>query len=116
MDEKTFGERITDSISGPPKKRVTITFPEEVFSDLDKYSKEFSADCYWLAIKQLLDFFHEQKDGDIKSLMIMQAVSETKGRIEDLDERVCKLEHPQPENKQSFGRKKEKECEKECVI
>lgn len=113
-NEMSFTKKIKESIIGPPKKRVTITFPEEVFNVLDKYSKEYSADCYWLSIKQLLDFFVEQKDGDLKSVMIMQHISEMKGKVEEMDERIYNLEHPKDEKKsfQTFGKNEVKKDEK----
>lgn len=107
MEEKRFGERITDEISGPPKKRVTITFPEEVFANFDKYAKDNSADCYWLAIKQLIDFYIEQKEGDLKTVMIMQTIQELKTDIEAIQDKLHKIENQKEENFQTFGTKEE---------
>ena len=109
MEEKRFSEKIIDSISGPSQKRVTITFPQEVFDIFGGYAKENSADCYWLAIKQLIDFYISQKEGDLKTAMIMQTITEMKADIENIYEEIHKVKNSKEENFQTFGKKEKKE-------
>jgi len=63
------------------QKKVLITFPKDVFENLSNYSKDNSADCYWLAIKQLLDFHKSQNELDLRMMMLLERGDQLKEEI-----------------------------------
>lgn len=84
MDQKSFPEKIQEVITGPPKRTVPITFPEIVFNEFSDFAKENSANCYWLAIKHLLDFYKKQIEEDIKLKLIMSQINGLQEQIDEL--------------------------------
>ncbi|MDP2692267.1 MAG: hypothetical protein Q8O88_01345 [bacterium] len=110
--EQRFRDAVLESIQGPPKFRIPITFPEQVLKEFAAYAKENSADCYWLAIKQLLDFKREQLEGDLKSVILMQQIQDLREILDEVDIRLSKLEQPrQAKERKTFGQKEEKKNE-----
>lgn len=108
MEEKRFSETIKDQISGQPKRKILVTFPIDVFDSFDLYAKENTADCYWLAIKQLLDFYKSQTEADIKSVLLLDYIKQLESKVDDLNQRLEKLEKPTVKNFQTFGNSEEK--------
>lgn len=104
---KSFKEKVEEAIKEPLKKRIPITFPEDVFISFDKFAKENTADCYWLAIKQLIDFWKEQHEGDLRTIMVLKIVEELREQVEELDKKVTELSIPKKDNFQTFGKKEE---------
>lgn len=107
MEEKRFGEKIMETISGPSRKRVPITFPEPVLNEFMDYAKNNSADCYWLAIQQLLHFYREQTEGDLKTLLVMDQIKKLETRIDELELKLVKPVETKKEFK-TFGKGDEK--------
>lgn len=100
-----FREGVLSSIAlGPEKRKITITFPENVCNDFTTFAKTNSADCYWLAIKQLLDFHREQTENDIKTMLIMQKINELQSELDELKTQ----KQPEPKKYKTFGQEEQK--------
>ena len=107
-EEKRFDEKILEQIQGSPKHRVPITFPDHVLKEFSEYAKTNAADCYWLAIKQLLDFKREQTEGDLKSVILLQQIQDIRETLDVFDARLLTIEKPEMKKFQTFGTPEEK--------
>lgn len=96
---ENFRESVLNNVS---KKKIPITFPEEVYTNFTSFAKKNSADCYWLAIKQLLDFHKEQTEGDVKTLLLMQQINDLWKEVEEL--KLKRDQSPEPKKYKTFGK------------
>lgn len=54
-EKRTFGEEVKDRIFKKPETiPITISFPKDVLTEFQEYSKIYANDCYWLGILRLL--------------------------------------------------------------
>ena len=102
-EEKRFSEKILDNIQRETA-RIPITFPKTVYDRFSEFAKRESNDCYWLAVKQLLDFHEEQTEGDFRTAVVLEAIKDVKNDISELDDRVTTLEKPKVKDFQTFGK------------
>lgn len=114
-EEKQQGikERVMDKIHA--QRVIKITFPINVYEKLDSFAKENTNDCYWLAVKQLLDFYEESKEADSRILMLMQRDDDLLVEINRLAKDVEELkgEKNKPREVKHFGTKLEKDVKKD---
>ena len=104
MEEmKSFPDKVIDQISGPIKRKIPITFPEPVFLEFAKLARDEAADCYWLAIKQLIDFKRDQIEGDLKTIMVMQQIQDLKEQLDIIHNRLLAVEKPVRPVLKTFG-------------
>lgn len=98
-EEKTrkalnFKHDIEQTIRKPYKPNaVLITFSnaavKEEFTD---FAKAETGDCYWLAIKQLLDFYKDQTAGDAKTIMLLKMIEDLRSEVAILDQKVANIQ------------------------
>lgn len=83
-----FGTKIKEEISKVPPKKVifkNITFPIDLFDEFDKYAEDTSGHCYWLAIKELMEFKKKETEVNSQVALLLKV-------IESMDERIVELE------------------------
>ena len=103
---ESFKEQVHKQIN--MQRRIPITFPIKVADRLDQFAKDNCNDCYWLAVKQLLDFFEENKGKDFTTKLLMDKDSRLDERIESLEVKVEELDDKieqktEKEEVKSFG-------------
>ena len=98
MTDKSIEERI-DAIT---TRNFTISgCPEKIFKEFVQYASSNTANCYWMALKELLDLVK----ANAKENMLF-------GAMTDLDQRITAIENKEVKSKTTglgtFGRKEEK--------
>jgi hypothetical protein len=95
VEEKNIMERV--------KARTTRNFtvngcPEDVFVKFTKYASQHTSDCYWMAIKELL----ELAEGNTKELVLF-------GKLQELEDRMVAIESKPTERKKprTMGKKED---------
>jgi len=101
-----FGKKIEEQIN--MQKQVTITFPLNAFKEFSDFAKEETNDCYWLAIKFLLDNHKRRKTGDSVYNALKDKIDILESRIhnlrEDFEEFTQEEPEPKHKKKKGFGR------------
>ena len=102
MDEKRFSEKVVDSIS---QRFVKISFPNDVYKEFSEYARTESADCYWLAIKQLLASYKEHQYKDAVTKLLDEKIDAVAFDIADLRDELEKksVVVQKEEKKRTFG-------------
>ncbi len=55
MEDRSYGEKVRDALEKEPSREIKISFPKKVYKEFSEYAKDNSGDCYWLAIKELME-------------------------------------------------------------
>lgn len=79
-----FGRKVKEHITNNKNKVIQITFPVTVFEKLDDFSKVHTNHCYWLAIEKAIDFYMEEKTGDLKYIMLYNEIQRLGYEIDKL--------------------------------
>lgn len=97
-----FGTQVKEAITKQKKVIVkNITFPVNLFEEFNKYAEETSGDCYWLAIKELLEYKRKGEEVNSELALLLKVIETLDGRIEYLEEEFKKITE-KPKHK-SFG-------------
>ena len=100
--EKRFSEKVIEQISQRP---VKIMFPADVFQEFSDYAKKETADCYWLAIKQLLDHYKSTQGKEVAYRLLDEKINTLAFALEShIDETTPKdVVVSEKKVKRSFG-------------
>ncbi len=103
---RDFKKEVYDKISKstkPNQREIKIKFPVKVYSRLKMFADENTSGCYWLAFEKLLDFYEEQKAGDLRYAMLYNEIESLKTEIDGLK---MKVENPVEEDEEKPKKKK----------
>jgi len=92
MDEvKSFGEKVRENVM-VSNKTITVSFPSDVYNEFKHFAKESAGDCYWLAIKDLLNQSKYYSFLSETTQVLIQNNNMLMSKILEMDERLGKLE------------------------
>ena len=101
MNDKTFREKVLESVSDTPVRVVPISFPKKTYKRFAKWSEENAGNCYWLAFEKLLD-----KEEFVSKEELGMILNELYAKISDLENKLQTKEN-EPKTVKTFGRKEE---------
>lgn len=97
-EEKDIKQRVTEMTT----RNITISgMPEDVFRRFSNYAKVHTADCYWMAVKELLNIC----EANSKEVILFERLSEVEQRMSQVEEHVINQNKPAEKSK-TFGMRK----------
>jgi len=107
-EKKTLRDKINEEIRKPRDSNTTIreiVFPKPLLAEFSAYAKEFTADCWWLAIKDLLEFKKKSEVVNAELSLVLRVIENINERLETIEEKVTEKK---PKSFTHFGGKEEK--------
>ena len=91
--QQKFSDKIKEEIGWT--REIPIKFPNEVYKEFRQYAKEEAGECFWLAVKKLL----QERDYSLKYDKVIKRLDQIENYLTEEDSTEDKKEIP------SFGRK-----------
>jgi len=106
-----FGKKVMDAVStkNGSQREIIITFPTPVFRRFSEWAFNNSANCYWLAIEELLNNYENKIDVGTQVRMLVDRDDMIAMRIKEIENKLDALltvkESPE---RRGFGKKQVK--------
>ena len=103
MNKEILDDELKERIDKMTQRSFTISgCPEATFQEFSDYAREEVGNCYWMAIKQLLDLVKI----NAKEVVLYEKLSSLDDRLKVLENKEFEVEE-KPNKRKTFGKKVE---------